>query len=134
MEDLIIRGGLIIDGSGAPGYEADVAVRDGRITGIGHFPETPAQKVLDAQGLAVQVSGSASPGAVAVRVRDTGAGFDVASIAPDRLGIRGSIHARLAAVGGRSEIDCIVTDTHTEDAVIRKYEEANVKVVRSGKR
>ena len=53
MEDLIIRGGLIIDGSGAPGYEADVAVRDGRITGIGHFSETPAQKVLDAQGLAV---------------------------------------------------------------------------------
>lgn len=59
----------------------------------------------DAQGLTVRVTGSASPGAVAVRVRDTGPGFDVASIAPDRLGIRGSIHARLAAVGGRSDID-----------------------------
>lgn len=59
----------------------------------------------DAQGLTVQVTGSASPGGVAVRVRDTGSGFDVAAIAPDRLGIRGSIHARLAAVGGRSDID-----------------------------
>lgn len=59
----------------------------------------------DAQGLAVQLTGSASPGGVAVRVRDSGAGFDVSAIAPDRLGIRGSIHARLAAVGGHSEIE-----------------------------
>lgn len=59
----------------------------------------------DAQGLTVQLSGHAAPGGVAVRVRDTGPGFDVAAIPPDRLGIRGSIDARLAAVGGRSEID-----------------------------
>lgn len=59
----------------------------------------------DAQGMTVQVTGSASPGGVVLRVRDTGPGFDVTSVAPDRLGIRGSIHARLAAVGGRSDID-----------------------------
>ena len=33
-----------------------------------------------------------------------------------------------------NEIDCIVTDTHTGDDVIRKYEEANVNVIRAGKR
>jgi len=51
------------------------------------------------------LTGSTTPGGVAVRVRDAGPGFDVAAIPADRLGIRGSIDARLAAVGGRSEID-----------------------------
>ncbi len=55
--------------------------------------------------MTVQLTGTASPAGVAVRVSDTGAGFDVTAIAPDRLGIRGSIHARLAAVGGRSDIE-----------------------------
>ncbi|MDU0366078.1 ATP-binding protein [Microbacterium sp. NPDC089180] len=59
----------------------------------------------DAQGLTVELTGDSAPGGVAVRVRDTGAGFDVAAIPDDRLGIRGSINARLAAVGGRSDID-----------------------------
>ncbi|SDO51897.1 Signal transduction histidine kinase [Microbacterium sp. ru370.1] len=59
----------------------------------------------DAQGLTVELTGDSAPGGVAVRVRDTGPGFDVAAIPADRLGIRGSINARLAAVGGRSDID-----------------------------
>ncbi|KEP76155.1 histidine kinase [Microbacterium sp. SUBG005] len=59
----------------------------------------------DAQGLTVELTGDSAPGGVAVRVRDTGPGFDVAAIPADRLGIRGSIDARLAAVGGRSDID-----------------------------
>lgn len=59
----------------------------------------------DARGLAVQLSGSADPGSVTVRVRDTGGGFDVKDIPEDRLGIRGSIIARVTAVGGRSDID-----------------------------
>lgn len=59
----------------------------------------------DAQGLSVELTGDRAPGGVAVRVRDTGPGFDVAAIPDDRLGIRGSINARLAAVGGRSDID-----------------------------
>jgi signal transduction histidine kinase len=59
----------------------------------------------DAQGLAVQMRGSADPGQVLVRVRDSGDGFDVHAIPEDRLGIRGSILARVTAVGGRAEID-----------------------------
>jgi N-acyl-D-amino-acid deacylase len=52
-EAIVIRGGLVIDGSGRPGEIADVMVRDGRITGVG--PSLPAisSKVIDADGLAV---------------------------------------------------------------------------------
>ena len=33
--DVVIRGGTLVDGSGAPGRRADVAVRDGRIAAVG---------------------------------------------------------------------------------------------------
>ena len=53
MDELIIRGGLVIDGTGAPGHEADVAVSQGKITAIGDLRGRNAGKVLDARGLAV---------------------------------------------------------------------------------
>ena len=52
MEDLIIRGGLVVDGSGAAGVRADVAVSGGRITGIGDYSGAAAGEILDAEGLA----------------------------------------------------------------------------------
>ena len=36
--DIVIKGGTVVDGTGAPGYAADVAVTDGVITAIGHSP------------------------------------------------------------------------------------------------
>ena len=43
MHDLVIRGGFVVDGSGAPGREADVAVDGDRIAEVaphvdGHGP------------------------------------------------------------------------------------------------
>lgn len=54
MFDLVVRGGEILDGTGAPAYRADVGLRDGRIAAIAaDLPVDAARDVLDAAGLVV---------------------------------------------------------------------------------
>lgn len=57
MEDLIIRGGLVVDGSGAPARRADVMVSGGLISGIGNYQDAveavDARRILDASGMVV---------------------------------------------------------------------------------
>ncbi|MEZ5557715.1 MAG: amidohydrolase family protein [Pseudomonadales bacterium] len=52
MLDLVIKNGLVVDGSGLPAYAADVGIVDGRIARIGHLNE-PARQTLDAAGKVV---------------------------------------------------------------------------------
>lgn len=52
----------------------------------------------------VDVYAEVGPDAVDVFVRDRGAGFDLAAVPADRLGVRGSIVDRMARHGGRAEI------------------------------
>jgi N-acyl-D-amino-acid deacylase len=49
MSGLVFRGATVIDGTGADGYRADVAVRDGRIDEIGKG--LGGERVVDAAGL-----------------------------------------------------------------------------------
>ena len=51
--DILIRGGAVIDGSGAPALEADVAIAGGRIAAIAPTLEVDAARVIDARGLVV---------------------------------------------------------------------------------
>lgn len=51
--DLVITGGSVIDGSGAPMRRADVAIRGGRIAAIGRVGAAGARDVIDAAGLVV---------------------------------------------------------------------------------
>src|SRR5439155_19739415 len=47
--DLVIKNGVLIDGSGLPRYRPDVGVRHGRIVTIGRIRER-AREVIDADG------------------------------------------------------------------------------------
>lgn len=51
--DVIIRGGMVYDGTGQPGRRADVAIRGDKIAGIGDFKRSDAVLTVDATGLAV---------------------------------------------------------------------------------
>lgn len=50
MHDLVIRGACVVDGSGGASRIADVAVRDGRIAGVGTVTDA-ARRTVDADGL-----------------------------------------------------------------------------------
>jgi N-acyl-D-amino-acid deacylase len=47
--DLLIKNGTVIDGSGAPRYQADVAIDGGKVVQIGRINEA-AREVVDAEG------------------------------------------------------------------------------------
>lgn len=59
--DTLIRNALVIDGSDRPGYNADVAIRGGRIERIGDLGDTRAIEDVDF------VAASPDPGFVPVR-------------------------------------------------------------------
>src|SRR5687767_836703 len=52
MFDVIVRGGLVVDGSGEPGFRGDVAVKDGKIAAVGRV-DGEARRVVDATGRVV---------------------------------------------------------------------------------
>jgi N-acyl-D-amino-acid deacylase len=52
VHDTLIREGILFDGTGEPGIAGDLAIKDGRIVGIGQIAG-PAWRVIDVSGLAV---------------------------------------------------------------------------------
>ncbi|MCA1579731.1 MAG: hypothetical protein LC794_20490 [Acidobacteria bacterium] len=51
--DVLIKNGSIVDGSGRPAYNADLAIKGDRIVRIGDLSRETAARVIDAQGLVV---------------------------------------------------------------------------------
>ena len=51
--DILIRGGQLLDGTGAPATRADVAIDDGRIVAVGALDGRTAARTIDATGLVV---------------------------------------------------------------------------------
>ena len=51
--DVLIRGGLVYDGTGSPPVQADVAIRGDQIVAIGNLAQATAKIMVDAKDLAV---------------------------------------------------------------------------------
>ena len=51
--DLLIKNGQVIDGSGRPGYDADLAIKGDQIVRIGQLKNATAARVIDASGMVV---------------------------------------------------------------------------------
>jgi len=62
--DIVLQGGLVIDGCGQPAFAADVAVRGDTIIAIGNLTNVVADRVIDVTGLAV------APGFIDVHTHD----------------------------------------------------------------
>ena len=51
--DVIVRGGTVLDGTGRPGYRADIGVRESHIAHIGDLSRDSGITIIDASGLMV---------------------------------------------------------------------------------
>ena len=51
--DLLVRGGMVVDGTGSPWIRADVAIRGDRIAAVGRLADAEARDTIDATGLVV---------------------------------------------------------------------------------
>ena len=80
-------------------------VLDDRIAGlVAATREALVNAAKHAHGSATMVYVEIADGQVEVNVRDRGPGFDLASIQPDRHGVRESIVARMAALDGSASV------------------------------
>ena len=59
--DVIIKGGMVVDGLRTPRYMSDIAIKDGKIEKIGGLNTSSATKVLDASGLSDEVKATLKP-------------------------------------------------------------------------
>src|SRR6476659_753950 len=47
--DLLILNARVVDGAGNPWFRGDLAVKNGKIAGLGRFPDAAAKQVIDAR-------------------------------------------------------------------------------------
>ena len=112
MHDVRIINGTVVDGTGAPGRRADVAIDDGVITEIGDLGGAAARRTIDADGHIV------SPGFVDVHTH-----MD-AQLAWDPLGECSCFHGVTTAVMGNCGFTLAPVRSDARELVVRNLERA----------
>ena len=107
--DLVLRGGTVADGTGAPLREADVAIDDGTITAVGRVAGRGAEE-LDARGLLV------TPGFVDIHTHYDGQATWDARLAPS------SWHGVTTAVMGNCGVGFAPCRGEDHDVLVRLME------------
>ena len=90
-----------VTGSGDGIYQLDPAIASALTDALGAALEDVARH---SGATVAEVELVYAPESITVMVTDEGVGFDPAKVADDRLGIRASIEARIAAVGGDVQV------------------------------
>jgi N-acyl-D-amino-acid deacylase len=120
-ERLVITGGTVVDGTGAPGYVADVAVRDGRIVEIG--VGLVGDRTLDATGCVV------APGFIDIHTHYDAQVFWDAALTP-------SVHHGVTTVvAGNCGFSIAPTRPQHRDLIahtLEKVEDMNVATLTEG--
>jgi N-acyl-D-amino-acid deacylase len=112
MIDLIVRGGELIDGTGAPRRRADLAIDAGQIVEVGDLAGRAARRTIDAEGHVV------TPGFI-----DAHTHMD-AQIAWDPLGESSCFHGVTTALMGNCGFTLAPARAHERHLVVRNLERA----------
>jgi N-acyl-D-aspartate/D-glutamate deacylase len=108
MHDIVIRGGSVVDGTGAPASRADIGVRDGRVAAIGDVPERGEQEI-DADGRVV------CPGFVDVHTHYDGQVLWDPTVSPSPL------HGVTTVVAGNCGLTLAPVRPEDEDFLVRMF-------------
>lgn len=108
--DIVIRGGLIVDGTGAPAYVGDVALRGETIVHVGGVFAGTAAQTLDATGLVV------TPGFVDIHTHYDGQAIWSDTLSPS------CAHGVTTAVLGNCGVGFAPCRAEDRDALIRLME------------
>jgi N-acyl-D-amino-acid deacylase len=93
MFDVLITGGTVVDGTGAPGYRADVAITGEKIAALGDHSQATARRIIDASGLIVV------PGLIDTHTHSEG---DLLVNPQHACGLRQGITTELLGIDGMS--------------------------------
>jgi len=111
MSTILIRGGTVVDGTGAPGVRADVRIADGRVAEVGpDLPTEGVERVLDADGCVV------APGFIDIHTHYDAQVFWDPSLTPS------SFHGVTTVVAGNCGFSIAPTRPEHQDLIARTLE------------